>query len=152
MEVSPKGGKWWRFKYRFDGKEKRLSLGTYPDVSLKLARDRRDDARKLLSNSIDPGEYHKVTKAAKADRAANSFEAVAREWFAKHSPNWKESHSKKVIGRLEKNAFPWLGNRPISDISTQELLGVVRRIEERGALRNALSTFGIRQTGRTTTG
>jgi len=137
MEVSPKGGKWWRFKYRFGGKEKRLSLGTYPDVSLKLARDRRDDARKLLSNNIDPGEYRKVTKAAKADRAANSFEAVAREWFAKHSPNWKESHSKKVIGRLEKNAFPWLGTKPISGVSAQELLDVIRRIEERGALETA---------------
>jgi integrase len=137
LEVSPKGGKWWRFKYRFNGKEKRLSLGTYPDVSLKKARDRRDDARKLLSNGVDPGEYRKVAKAAKADQAANSFEAVAREWFAKYSPNWKESHSKKVIGRLEKNIFPWLGDKPINSISAQELLGAIRRIEERGALETA---------------
>jgi len=82
LEVSPAGGKWWRWKYRFDGKEKRLSFGVYPDVSLKSARDRRDDARKLLANDVDPGEQRKAIKAAKGDRAANSFEVITREWFA----------------------------------------------------------------------
>ena len=79
LEVSPAGGKWWRWKYRFDGKEKRLSFGVYPDVSLKSARDRRDDARKLLASDVDPGEQRKAIKAAKGDRAANSFEVIARE-------------------------------------------------------------------------
>jgi hypothetical protein len=79
--VTPTGGKWWRFRYRFDGKEKLLSLGVYPDVKLKAARDRRDEARKLVADGIDPGENRKATKAAKADRAANCFEVVAREWF-----------------------------------------------------------------------
>ncbi len=86
LEVSPTGGKWWRIKYRFGGKEKRLSLGVYPDVNLKDARNRRDAARKLLADGIDPGENRKAQKAAKQDRAANSFEVVAREWYAKLVP------------------------------------------------------------------
>jgi hypothetical protein len=80
--LSPKGGKWWRLKYRFDGKEKLLSLGVYPDVSLKQARERRDDARKLVADGVDPSENRKATKATRADRAGNSFEVVAREWFS----------------------------------------------------------------------
>ena len=80
--ISPTGGKWWRFKYRFDGKEKQLSLGIYPDVGLKDARARRDEARKQVAAGIDPGENRKAIKSARADRAANSFEVIAREWFA----------------------------------------------------------------------
>lgn len=83
LEVAPSGGKWWRLKYRHSGKEKRLSLGVYPDVPLKKARQRRADARALLADGIDPGENRKAARAAGADRAANSFEVVAREWFAK---------------------------------------------------------------------
>jgi len=83
LEVSRNGGKWWRLKYRFSGKEKRLSLGVYPDVSLKEARDRRDEARKLLANEIDPSENRKAQKTARGEREGNSFEVVAREWFAK---------------------------------------------------------------------
>ena len=88
LEVSPSGGRWWRLKYRYEGKEKRLSLGVFPDVSLKDARDRRDAARKLLGDGVDPSENRKAQKSAQAERAANSFEVVAREWFAKYSPNW----------------------------------------------------------------
>src|SRR4029077_2869414 len=91
-EISPTGGKWWRLKYRFDGREKRLSLGVYPDVSLKDARDRRDASRKLLADGIDPSENRKAMKSARADRAANSFEVVAREWFAKYSVTWAANH------------------------------------------------------------
>ncbi len=87
LEISPAGGKWWRFKYRFNGKEKRLSLGTYPSVRLKDARDRREVARRLLAGGIDPSENRKAQRSARADRAANSFEVVAREWFAKYSAN-----------------------------------------------------------------
>jgi len=86
----PLPGKWWRFRFRFDGKEKLLSLGVYPDVGLKDARNRRDEARKLLAEGTDPGEDRKTQKTAKQDRAANSFEAVAREWFEKFSPKWVE--------------------------------------------------------------
>ena len=91
--VAPCGGKWWRFRYRFDGKHKSLSMGIYPDVSLAKARDRRDEARKLLADGIDPSRNRKAHKAARADRAANSFEVVAREWFAKFKPNWVKALS-----------------------------------------------------------
>jgi len=137
LEISPAGGKWWRLKYRYDGKEKRLSLGIYPDVSLKDARQRRDDARKLLANDIDPGENRKAIKAAKTDRAANSFEVIAREWFAKNSASWTENHGSRIIRRLERDIFPWVGGRPIAEIKAKELLATLRRIEERGAVETA---------------
>jgi integrase len=131
LEVAPAGGKWWRLKYRIDGKEKRLSLGVYPDVSLALARERRDDARKLIANGIDPSSNRKATKLARAESNANSFEVVAREWFEKWKTTKAENHSDKVIRRLERDVFPWLGSRPIADIKPPELLTVLRRIEER---------------------
>lgn len=137
LEISTTGGKWWRFKYRFDGKEKRLSLGVYPDVSLKDARERRDEMRRLVANDVDPGVNRKIQKAAKLERSANSFETIAREWYAKHSPGWAETHSSKIIRRLEKDVFPWIGGRPISEITAQELLTVLRRIEGRGTLDTA---------------
>jgi len=137
LEISPAGGKWWRLKYRFDGREKRLSLGVYPDVSLKTARDRRDAARKLLADGIDPSENRKAQKSARADRAANSFEVVAREWFAKYSTTWAANHGDRIIRRFERDIFPWIGGRPIAEITAPELLTVVRRIESRGALETA---------------
>jgi integrase len=102
-----------------------------------MARERRDEARKLLADGIDPGENRKAQQAAGADRAANSFEVVAREWFAKHEPNWAASHASKIIRRLESDVFPWLGKRPIADITPQEVLMCLRRIEARGALDTA---------------
>ncbi|MDA1305363.1 MAG: integrase arm-type DNA-binding domain-containing protein, partial [Nitrospirae bacterium] len=140
--VSTRGGKWWRLKYRYDRDEKSLSLGVYPDVSLKDARERRDEARKLLANEIDPGENRKATKASKVERAANSFEVVAREWFAKHSPNWAESHASRIIRRLERDMFPWIGGKPIADITAPQLLEASRRIEQRGALETAHRALG----------
>ena len=137
LEISPSGGKWWRFKYRFEGKEKRLSLGVYPDVGLKDARQRRDDARKLVAADIDPGENRKAQKQARTDKAANSFEVVAREWYAKYEPTWTEGHSSKIIARLERDIFPWIGARPISDLKAPELLACLRRVENRGALETA---------------
>ena len=85
LEVSPAGGKWWRLKYRFNGKEKRLSLGVYPDVSLRDARERRDKARKLVADGVDPSENRKAQKSAMSNSLANSFEVVTREWFTKYS-------------------------------------------------------------------
>lgn len=142
LEVSPSGGKWWRLKYRFNGKEKRLSLGVYPDVSLKDARDRRDASRKLLANGIDPSENRKVMKSARADLAANSFEVLAREWFAKFSVTWAANHSDRIIRRFERDIFPWIGTRPITEVTAPELLTVVRRIESRGALETAHRALG----------
>ena len=135
--LNPNGSRWWRFKYRYVGKEKLLSLGTYPDVSLKDARDRRDEARKQLAAGIDPGELRKAKKSARDGRAENSFEVVAREWFAKFSPNWAAGHSDKIIWRLERDIFPWLGGNPIADISAPDLLATFRRIESRGAIETA---------------
>ena len=135
--VTPAGGKWWRLRYKFDGKEKLLSLGTYPDISLKDARDRRDEARKLIANVIDPGENRKTQKAAKVERAANSFEVIAREWFAKNRESWAASHSDKIIARLENDVFPWLGGKAISEITAPDVLSVLRRIEGRGTIDTA---------------
>lgn len=135
--IAPAGGKWWRLKYRFGGKEKLLSLGTYPEVSLKAARDRRDDARKLLADGVDPSENRKAVKSAKTERAANSFEVIAREWYSKKLPGWAASNAEKIIRRLENDAFPWLGGRPIAEITPPELLKTLRRIEERGAVESA---------------
>lgn len=136
LEVMPTGAKYFRMKYRFAGKEKRLAFGVYPEVSLKEARERRDEARKQLSQGIDPGEVRKAMKAAQAEDA-NTFEVVAREWFAKFSPTWVESHSDKIIRRLERDIFPWIGKRPISEVNAPELLTALRRIEARGAIETA---------------
>ncbi|MEI6299868.1 MAG: integrase arm-type DNA-binding domain-containing protein [Betaproteobacteria bacterium] len=135
--VTPNGGKWWRLKYRFEGKEKLLSLGIYPDVGLKDARDRRDQARKLLAEAIDPAENRKARKQARTDIAANSFEVIAREWFAKFEPTWTAGHSDKIIQRLERDIFPKIGNKPIADLKAPELLACLRKIEERGAIETA---------------
>lgn len=137
IEITPAGGKLWRLKYRFDGKEKLLALGKYPDTRLAEAKERRNEERKRLANGIDPGEYRKQQKTAKAERAANSFEAVAREWFARYSTTWSASHSDKIIKRMERDVFPSLGARPVADISASELLTVLRRVEARGALETA---------------
>jgi integrase len=126
-------GKYWRLDYRFEGKRKTLALGVYPDVSLKKAREKRDEARKLLAQGIDSGAERKATKTAQVE----TFEAIARQWFAKFAPSWVDSHSEKIIRRLERDIFPWIGSRPIREINAPELLTVLRRIEGRGALDTA---------------
>jgi integrase len=132
--VTPNGGKCWRLKYRFQGKEKLLALGTYPGVSLLEARQRRDEARRQLSIGIDPGEVRKAQKAAKVEQAANSFEAVAREWHSKFSSTWSAGHADTIKERLEKEVFPYIGTRPIAEITPPELLAVLSLMESRGAL------------------
>ena len=104
--VVPAGGKWWRLSYRFDGKQKTISMGIYPDVSLLRARERRDEARRLLAEGIDPSVNRRIQKAAKTEQSANSFEVTAREWFAKFKPGWAVTHSDKIIRRLENDVFP----------------------------------------------
>lgn len=135
--VLPSGGRYWRFKYRFGGKEKLLALGVYPEITLAEARDRRTEARKLLSNGVDPSINRKIMKAARADAGENSFEAVAREWIAKFSPNWAESHTYNILHRLEHDIFPWFKGRAVNEISAPELLASLRRIEVRGAVETA---------------
>jgi hypothetical protein len=131
--VAPNGGKWWRFNYRFDGKQKTLSMGVYPEVTLADARARRDAARRLIAAGTDPSDHRKATKATQGQITENTFEAVAREWFEKFKPRWAATHSSKIIRRLEVDLFPWLGRRPIAEISPPEVLKCVHRVEGRGA-------------------
>lgn len=147
LEIAPSGGRWWRFKYRFKGKEKRLSLGVYPGVSLKAARDRLDEVRRKLAAGIDPAEERRSNGTAPAGVSpTNTFEAIAREWFAKHSPTWAPGHGDKIIRRLESNIFPWLKQDSIRDIKPLELLAVIQRIEQRG--RNETAHRALQNCGR----
>jgi len=132
-----KTGKYFRLDYRFGGKRKTYALGVYPNVKLQEARQKRDDARKLIANGVDPAQVRKVNKVIQFEQSENTFEAVAREWHTKYSPTWALSHAQKIIRRFELYIFPWLGNRPISDIRPPELLGVLRKIEKRGILETA---------------
>jgi len=135
LEVSPAGRKWWRLKYRQAGKEKRLSLGVYPDTGLADAREKRDAARKLLAAGVDPSEQRKAQKAAGAERAANSFEAIAREWLQKQSSKLAPVTHTKATALFETWAFPWIGGRPIAEITPRILLeSVLRRVESSGKL------------------
>jgi integrase len=130
-------GKYWRLAYRFGGKQKTLALGVYPDVTLGRARELREEARKRLADGIDPSALKQANKAMRIERAANSFEAVAREWHTKFAPTWAATHSTKIIRRFEMYAFPWLGGRPVAEITAPELLAIARRAESAGALETA---------------
>ncbi len=135
--VTPAGGRWWRFDYRFSGKRKTLSMGVYPDVSLKQARERRDDARRLVADSVDPGAARQLEKSGRASRASNSFELVAREWLGKFAPSWTTEYAERLESRLERDIFPWIGARPVGEVTAPELLTVLRRIEARGVTETA---------------
>lgn len=137
IEVSPAGGKLWRLKFRIHGKEKRLSLGTYPAVSLKAARAMREDAKQLLAQGIDPAANKQAQKASRSERNANSFEVIALEWFDKFKVTKSEGHSSKIIARLKRDVFPWIGVVPVDSISAPDVLAVLRRIESRGAIETA---------------
>ncbi|MDD5215371.1 MAG: integrase arm-type DNA-binding domain-containing protein [Methylococcales bacterium] len=141
--VNPNGSKYFRLKYRIDGKEKLLALGVYPQISLKQAREKRDEAKQQLADGIDPNDNKKAVKLAKADSAANSFEVLAREWFERNMSDKSESHQKRTLGMLERDVFPFLGSKPIADIKAPELLTVLRKIEERGAIESAHRTLQI---------
>ena len=131
--ITPSGGKLWRFKYRFDGKEKLLSLGPYPENSLSDARQLRDEARRQIAHGIDPGAVKKAKKQA-ATAQKETFEAVAREWHTAFTPAWAPRHGATILSRLNHDLIPWLGSRPINEIKAPELLSVLRRAESRGAL------------------
>ena len=133
--VNPNGSRWWRFRYRIDGKEKLISFGVYPEVTLKEARERRDNSRKMIRDGIDPSEAKKAQKASAS--GADSFESIAREWFEKFSKTWTLSHGARILRRLERDIFPWIGKRPIVEVKAPEILTVLRRIEERGAVETA---------------
>lgn len=135
--VTPSGGKLWRMKYRFEGKEKLLSLGSYDDVPLIRARDKRDEARRLLADGIDPSAHRKAHKAMRTEITGNTFEGIAREWYSKQLSTWAPAQAVKVNGIMEKNVYPWLGSRPITEIKAPDLLAVLRRMEERGVIDTA---------------
>jgi len=135
--VTPAGGKCWRLKYRFQGKEKVLALGTYPEIALAEARERREAARKQLAHGVDPREHQKALKAAKVAAAENSFEVIAREWYAHWSPGWSPSHAVTVIGRLNLDVFPRIGARPVGEVAAADVIKMLRAIEFRGALETA---------------
>ncbi|MBK5276289.1 MAG: integrase arm-type DNA-binding domain-containing protein [Desulfuromonadales bacterium] len=135
--VTPTGGKLWRLQYRFDGKQKMLSFGAYPVLSLADARQRREDAKKLLANEVDPGAAKKAQKAIQGEQAADSFEMIAREWMVKFSTGWSAVHAATIKERLERDVFPYMGAKPVTEIKAPELLTVLRRVESRGALDTA---------------
>jgi integrase len=132
--VKPNGSKYWRLKYRFVGKEKMLSIGVYPDVSLADARQKRDEARKVLAAGGDPGEVKKADKLAQKLSTENTFEAIAREWHKQKADRWSLRYRDEIIDTFEKDIFPYLGRRPIAEIKPMELLETLRRLEKRGAL------------------
>ena len=135
--VTPTGGKLWNIKYRYQEKERKLSLGAYPAVTLAEARQRREDAKRLLANGVDPGESKKAQKAAQGEQDVSTFEVLAREWHSKFAHTWVASHAQHKLERLEKNVFPWIGSRPIAEITAPEVLSVLRRMESRGILDTA---------------
>jgi len=135
--VNANGSKWWRWDYRYEGKRKTLSMGTYPDTGLAEAREKHVRARKQLAAGVEPGAHRKAEKVAGSERAANSFEVIAREWHAKQSATWVDLHASRIMLRLENDVLPWLGKRPITEISAKELLVVVNRVAARGAVESA---------------
>lgn len=141
--VTPAGGKWWRFRYSFDRKEKLLALGTYPDVSLASARQKRDEARALLTNGTDPGEQRKAAKAMRAGLATNTFEVIGREWYAKVSASMAESTKDDLGRRLDAYIYPVIGDRPITGLAAADLMRVIALIEKRGALDVARRSHNI---------
>lgn len=143
LEVLPTGAKYWRMKYFFAGKEKRLALGVYPHVSLADARERRAQARKQIANGVDPGEAKKEAKRSEALKAQNTFEAVAREWLQQNKHRWAPITSEVKLGRMEQHLFPKLGSRPIANIEAPEVLSVVRIVEDKGTLDTARRVLQI---------
>ena len=132
--INPDGSKGWRFRFRFAGKARLMSFGSYDLVSLAEAREKRDTARKQVANGIDPVEERKAQKLAQQLSTENSFEAICREWHTNKADRWTVAYREEIIKTFEQDVFPFIGKRPISEIKPLELLEVLRRIEKRGAL------------------
>ena len=136
----------WRFDYTFDGRRNTLSLGTYPTTTLSAARQKAEEARRVVDRGADPSQLRKAARAKVVERReaatraeaglppVDSFEAVAREWYEKNAPNWAATHSEKIIRRLERDVFPWIGKKPVASIRPADLLELLRRVESRGAI------------------
>lgn len=131
--IEPNGSKGWRLRYRFSGKAKLMSLGTYPNVALADARTARDEAKKLIAGGIDPAEVRKAKKREIESRFGNTFEGIAREWYEKRFDRWSPSYAEEMIETFEKDVFPYIGSRPIAEIKPMELLAVLSVLNDRGA-------------------
>ncbi|RME85092.1 MAG: DUF4102 domain-containing protein [Caldilineae bacterium] len=140
LEVRPTGAKLWRLKYRFAGKEKRIALGRYPEVTLKDARKRRDKARVMLSDGIDPSEVRRQTKQRQRILSESAFEIVARKWMADHLKEKSDGHRARVRRCLEREAFPAIGKRPVSEVTTADVRAIVERVHRRGTTDTARRT------------
>jgi hypothetical protein len=133
IQVNPTGSKLWRMNYTYAKKQRTLSIGTYPEISLLEAREKAQAAKKELADGIDPSTAKQTRKLLKQAEHANDFESIAREWHTNHMTDKSETHANKILRFLEKDVFPWLGKRPISEIEAPEILITLRRIESRGA-------------------
>lgn len=134
LEVMPNGSKYWRMKYRFAGKEKRLAIGVYPLISLSDAREAREDAKKLLAQNVDPSDRKRQEKRQIVRNAQNTFKAIALEWHENQKGCWSQNHANNVLHRLKTDIFPYIGQRPLASIEAPEILDALRKIEKRGAL------------------
>ncbi len=141
LEIPPKGSKRWRLRYTFGGKPNRISLGTYPEISLVQARERREEARKLVAQGIDPSNVRKEARIQEQQQA-ETFEYVARQWHEKFTPSWTPGHAARILTSLVKDAFPWIGPKPIRSILPPEVLSVARRVEARGAVESSHRLVG----------
>ena len=137
LEISPAGSKRWFWKYRKEGKESRIALGSYPAVTLTLARKARDAAKLQKSEGRDPVQVRKVEKLKALNPAGDTFKAVALEWYAKQAPQWSAGHAQRSLRQLERDLFPWIGARPMPEIHAMELLAALQKVEERGAVETA---------------
>ena len=137
LQVSPAGSKRWFLKYRVAGAEKQLALGSYPTVSLSDARKARDGAKAQKSGGVDPVAARRVEKLKASIPDGATFKAVAGEWFAKQAPQWSPSHAARSLRQLERDLYPWIGDRPIAEIHALELLAVLQKVEDRGAVETA---------------
>lgn len=142
LEIAPNGSKLWRWKYRFAGKEKRLAIGVYPTVGLREARQKRDDAKRLLAAGTDPGAARRAEKVTRAIAAANTFELVAREYHGTQVDGWSEGHALRWMTAMERDMFPWIGSLPLPDVTAPLLLQTLRRVESRGVRE---TTHALRQ-------
>jgi hypothetical protein len=143
LEIYPNGSRYWRLYYRYGGKKKRIALGIYPEISLKEAREKREESRKVIRDGNDPAQIRKKQKIETKENVVNTFENIAREWFKKNKDAMAERHAFYVTRRLETNVFPFLGSIPIKKITPKDLLAVVRKIEERGAEEVARRTLQV---------
>ena len=137
LEVMPTGAKYWRWKYRYGGKEKRIALGVYPEISLARAGELRDEARAQLRNRIDPAAKRKLDKLANHLSAENTFAAIGREWLETKTGEWVPEHTAKIRAWLENHVFPWIGDKPIADLEAPEVLSMLKRMVTRGTLNTA---------------